>query len=273
MVEALFQNVLGYPRLPVRVHHYIKHLDLDTEIGQLTATVEKLTEQYGKELALYYIRRTPEILCYDYDTLAARAEQVRSMLDLRPAELLMILRKNPHLLCLEPQVARSRYNQLHKVTPLNHDSVKKMVRKYPLALNFDTQNVEDIVDRLRQLCNTRVLWQENFDTISFSLLAFFLRDWKDKLARLEFLIVTGEGTSFTLTQVFKPSDNLFCKRYRDFRPWLKARRAKQAQQRQQMQQAGQHVPQQKAQSWPKQQQQSKRRSGSRDGQQASSTAA
>lgn len=62
--------------------------------------------------------------------------------------------------------------------PLNHESVKRMVRKYPLILNFQTSSLEDTMDSLRQLSYTRVQWQEDFDAMSPSLLAYFFRDAK-----------------------------------------------------------------------------------------------
>lgn len=47
-----------------------------------------------------------------------RAENVRSMLDLKPIELYAVLRKNPAIFLLDPAVVRARYNGIHKVRRL-----------------------------------------------------------------------------------------------------------------------------------------------------------
>ncbi len=50
--EALFQNVLGYPRLPPRVHLFLSGLGKGAGISieALTTTVEGLNERWGKQL-------------------------------------------------------------------------------------------------------------------------------------------------------------------------------------------------------------------------------
>jgi len=46
---------------------------------------------------------------------ADRAENVRSMLDLKPIELYAVLRKNPGIFLMEASETRARYNAIHKV--------------------------------------------------------------------------------------------------------------------------------------------------------------
>ncbi len=108
-------------------------------------------------------------------TQLARADHVRVMLDLKGPDVLQVLRKNPHLLCMEAQVARARYNALHKVLHLSHESIKSLVHKFPLVLNYQTATVEEIVDSLRQVCSMRLHWQEDFENVTPSTLAFFIR--------------------------------------------------------------------------------------------------
>jgi hypothetical protein len=108
---------------------------------------------------------------------------VRSMLDLRRQDLFRILCKNPNLFCLEAQLVRTRYNALHRVLPLNHEQVKRLVHKFPLALNYQTTSIESAIDALRQVTYTRQQWQVDFERITPSLVAFYLRDTKDILSR------------------------------------------------------------------------------------------
>mmetsp|Transcript_19189 Transcript_19189/g.48792 ORF Transcript_19189/g.48792 Transcript_19189/m.48792 type:complete len:377 (-) Transcript_19189:8-1138(-) len=241
-VEALFQNVLGYPRLPSRVHQFMPRIS--TDISTITRTVENLSKRYGQELVLYYLRRSPNMLSCDYETLVARAEHVRSMLDLRPTEVLAVLRKNPNLFIMESSVVRTRFTSLHKVMPLNHDNVRKLVVKFPLILNYQTTSIEHLMDSLRQLSYTRVQWQQDFDAMSPSLIAFYLRDARDLLLRLEYLVATGENPHIDIKTVFKVSNNLFAKKHRNFRPWLHMR--EQRRQQQLLRQQGQQAQQEQA---------------------------
>eukprot|EP00967_Tisochrysis_lutea_P139620 scaffold253916_cov19-Tisochrysis_lutea.AAC.1 len=48
-----------------------------------------------------------------------RAENVRSMLDLKPIELFAVLRKNPGIFLLDSAETRARYNAIHKVGVLH----------------------------------------------------------------------------------------------------------------------------------------------------------
>lgn len=152
------------------------------------------------------------------------------MLDLRPSELLMVLRKNPNLFILEPAAVRTRYAALHKVLPLNHDSVRRMVHKFPLILNYQTASVESLLDALRQLSFTRVQWQQDFDLLTPSLLAYYFRDSRDILARMEYLIATGESAHIDIKSVCKMSTNLFSRKHRSYRAWRHMREQRRQQQ-------------------------------------------
>lgn len=229
-IEALFQNVLGYPRLPPRVHRFLETHSVSVE--QVTATVEALNARYGKELVLYMIRRAPFLIEHTIEEMAENAETIRSMLDLKGCEMFMIVRKNPSVLVLDQNLLRSRFNNLHRITPLGHEDVKAMVRKCPLILNSDTELITRAVDKLRQLSYTRAMWQDNFEVISPSLLAFFLKDKTDLLLRVEYLALTGDSATWSLYNVFKVSNNTFCKKHRGFREWVSKRMAR----RQQLQQ-------------------------------------
>jgi len=217
---------------------------ISTDISTITRTVENLSKRYGQELVLYYLRRSPNMLSCDYETLVARAEHVRSMLDLRPTEVLAVLRKNPNLFIMESSVVRTRFTSLHKVMPLNHDNVRKLVVKFPLILNYQTTSIEHLMDSLRQLSYTRVQWQQDFDAMSPSLIAFYLRDARDLLLRLEYLVATGENPHIDIKTVFKVSNNLFAKKHRNFRPWLHMR--EQRRQQQLLRQQGQQAQQEQA---------------------------
>jgi hypothetical protein len=105
------------------------------------------------------------------------------MLDLRRHDLFRILCKNPNLFCLEAQLVRTRYIALHKALPLNHEQVKRLVHKCPLALNYQTSSIESAIDALRQVTYTRNQWQFDFERLTPSLVAFYLRDTRDILAR------------------------------------------------------------------------------------------
>eukprot|EP00878_Enallax_costatus_P043991 GHUV01052124.1.p1 GENE.GHUV01052124.1~~GHUV01052124.1.p1 ORF type:complete len:140 (-),score=21.67 GHUV01052124.1:164-583(-) len=70
--------------------------------------------------------------------------------------------------------------------------VRQLVHKYPKVLSTPPQRVQAAVERLRQLSYTREEWARDFETISPSFLAFFLRDSTDVIIRLEYLASTGE---------------------------------------------------------------------------------
>ena len=196
-IEAIFQNVLGYPRLPPRIHSFLCQggRGEGVTVESSLETVEGLSERYGKELVLYLLKRCPLILLERFEDLSERADITRSMLDLKPHDMYMILRKNPLLLVMEPTEARARFNRLHRITPLSHESVTTMVRKFPLALNFTSESIEAKVERLRNLAYTRTTWQQHFDNIPPSLLAFYLRDSKDLLDRVSQLVIASSIAS------------------------------------------------------------------------------
>lgn len=108
--------------------------------------------------------------------------------------------------------------------PLTHEGVRTLARKFPLILNFQTKTIEELVDVLRQLSYTRIHWQEDFDTLTPGLLAYFFRDSNDILRRLEFLVTSGTGPFVRLRDVFKMTDNLFNRKYRGFAGWKEERR-------------------------------------------------
>eukprot|EP00798_Chlamydomonas_sp_ICE-L_P031743 gene31743-6944_t len=257
----------------------------ERDVDAITVTVEMLNDRFGKELVLYLICRVPKLIFLEFDimmsapkliflefdVMMSRAEATRSMLDLRPMDMLMILRKNPYLMCLDTALVRSRYDALSRVMPLSRDSVRTLTRKCPLILNrrnpyrmcldtalvrsrYDalsrvmplsrdsmrtltrkcplilnrrTELIGDVMESLRQISYTRVIWQENFDLMTPSLMAFFMRDFAVLLMRLEFLLVTGRSPNTTLKDVFKPSTNLFANVHRGYRPWLAERRERQ----------------------------------------------
>jgi hypothetical protein len=65
------------------------------------------------------------------------------------------------------------------------------ILKFPLVFAMHPDRVRGSVERLRALCNTRDEWARDLHEISPSLLAYFLRDAKDLLMRLEYLAATG----------------------------------------------------------------------------------
>lgn len=236
-VEALFQNVLGYPRLPERIHMFVqRHQELGVE--HITAVVEALDARFGKELVLYLLMREPHILRFHMEQMSNNVEAVRLLLDLKGCDMFMMLRKNPALLIMDPSVVRSRYDQLLRITPLSREDVKAMVRKMPLLLSRSSEVVAQMTERLRHLAYTRAMWQRDFEVITPSLLAFFYRDANDLLLRMEYLVLTGDSASWNLYKVFKPSNNLFQKKHRGYREWVIKRKARR---QQQMQMRAQHM--------------------------------
>jgi hypothetical protein len=105
------------------------------------------------------------------------------MLDVRRPDLFRVLTKNPNIFCIEAELARTRYNALHRVLPLSHEQVNRLVTKYPIILNYETHSVETTIDSLRQASYTRTHWQDEFDNITPSFVAFYFKDSKDLLTR------------------------------------------------------------------------------------------
>lgn len=98
--------------------------------------------------------------------------------------------------------------------------MRQLVLKFPLVLNWHPEGLRAIIDALRQLAYTRDLWQQDFETITPSLLAFYIRDHCDQLRRLEFLVASGESPDWRLRDVFKPSNHLFARKHRSFGKWV-----------------------------------------------------
>jgi hypothetical protein len=261
-IEALVQNVLGYPRIPARLHR--KLCDIEQDLDTITDTVEKLADFFGGEMVTYFLKRQPYILNLPFSKIKEHYDAIMSMIGLKPAQMLTLLLKNPTLLVLETSLLKSRYEALPRLVSLSADQAHTMVVKYPMVLNLTSERLRFILDQLRQLAYTRCtagararagspcrapgpgpgparalpraagsgrrrlaprmhapmhacapaalrtasspaappapppppppcrdVWQEDFERISPSLMAFFLRDHKDLLLRLEYLVITG----------------------------------------------------------------------------------
>lgn len=104
--------------------------------------------------------------------------------------------------------------------------MRALVVKFPIILNYDTDNLKSYVNTLRQMAQSRELWRENFDTITPSLLAFFIRDHSDLTMRLAFLLASGQGASWTLRDVFKVSNNHFERKHPAYYRWYVARKTR-----------------------------------------------
>ncbi|GFH12174.1 uncharacterized protein HaLaN_07811, partial [Haematococcus lacustris] len=183
------------------------------DVHTMTATVEGLTHQYGPEMVLYLLRKQPNILQYDLNALVRNAEYVGAMLKLRRPDLFRVLTKNANLLCMEPQLVQMRYAGLHKVLGVDAELVRALVIKFPPILNCDTEVVGRRMDVLHQLASSRTQWQEDVEVISHNLLVFWLKDYIDLRARLEFLVAQKLSSSITLRMVFKTSNNTFARKY------------------------------------------------------------
>lgn len=177
-LEALFQNVLRYPRALPRLCRFLRHQPggIAPRLPAITGTVQKLNDLVGREVALYMLRRVPWLVLVPSNELLPRIENVRSMLGVRGPELLMTIRKNPQLLRLDRLLVRQRYDMLHDTTGFTQEQVRALVIKYPLVLNFQEASVARALQALRQLSSTRPMWVHNFEILSPSQLAFFLRD-------------------------------------------------------------------------------------------------
>ncbi|MEW5308908.1 MAG: hypothetical protein WDW38_000828 [Sanguina aurantia] len=192
-------------------------------ISQITLCIETLARQYGRELVLFWVCRTPRILLCNAATTPAHIEAIRLMLDLQGSDMAMLLRKNPYLLVTDIGCLRFRFEALHRSTTLDHEQILFMVKKCPLVFNFEGETLARLVANLRDLSSTRELWHQDFEQITPSLLAFFIRDHTDLLLRLEFLVVTGESPTKHLKEIFKISNNLFLRIHHGYRMWLRMR--------------------------------------------------
>lgn len=94
---------------------------------------------------------------------------------------------------------------------------------FTFQLRQQGETLARLVANLRDLSSTRELWHQDFEQITPSLLAFFIRDHTDLLLRLEFLVVTGESPTKHLKEIFKISNNLFLRIHHGYRMWLRMR--------------------------------------------------
>ncbi len=152
-IEALVQNVLGYPRIPARLHRRL--CDIDTDLDTITDTVEKLADFFGGEMVTYFLKRQPYILTMTWSAIKQNYDSIMSMIGLKPSAMLTLLLKNPTLLVLETAVLKSRYEALPRLLSLSADQAHALVVKYPMALNLTSERLRFILDQLRQLAYTR----------------------------------------------------------------------------------------------------------------------
>jgi hypothetical protein len=152
-IEALVQNVLGYPRIPARLHR--KLCDIEQDLDTITDTVEKLADFFGGEMVTYFLKRQPYILSLPFSKIKEHYDAIMSMIGLKPSQMLTLLLKNPTLLVLETSLLKSRYEALPRLVSLSADQAHTMVVKYPMVLNLTSERLRFILDQLRQLAYTR----------------------------------------------------------------------------------------------------------------------
>jgi len=112
-VEALIQNVLSFPNLPIRIHRVLPSLQAD--MHSMTALVEQMAGHFGKELTLYYIRKQPRLLEIDFQTVLQRCHDVQEVVGVRDVEIPQMLRKCPNLLLLSRQEMQQRYESIPRI--------------------------------------------------------------------------------------------------------------------------------------------------------------
>lgn len=118
-VEALVQNVLSFPNLPVQIYRALPRLQAN--INGMTALVESMASHFGKELTLCYLRAQPKLLELDFAAVLERCEALKKNLNIRDSDLPQLLRKCPHLLTMHPQEVKQNYEHIPRViqfTPL-----------------------------------------------------------------------------------------------------------------------------------------------------------
>lgn len=120
-LEALMQNVLSYPAMPLSVHRRLDRITASVE--GITDLVERMADYWGKELALYFIRKCPLILQHEFRTVMNNCQHVQQLIGLQTSEMALLLRKNPALLILEPVLLHSRYEALPQLTEYNQQQV------------------------------------------------------------------------------------------------------------------------------------------------------
>lgn len=112
-VEALVQNVLSFPNLPMRIYRVLPNIRAD--VNSMTALVEKMASHFGKELTLCYIRTQPRLLELNFDTVLERCESTKQVLNARDTDLPQLLRKCPELLLMDPQEVKQRFDNIPRV--------------------------------------------------------------------------------------------------------------------------------------------------------------
>ncbi|EFJ45428.1 hypothetical protein VOLCADRAFT_105980 [Volvox carteri f. nagariensis] len=229
-LEALFQCVLHYPRVPPKLLRFLRREVPDGPAGRLaavTATVERLTDAVGREVAVYLIRRNSWVVLVPADCVAPRMEALRRLLGLPPGGIPDMLRKNPNLLRMEESTLRGRYDALqdalYDAVGFDEHKLRALILKYPLILNFRHQSVHSALMALRVLCSARPEWTTFYQVLSPSQVAFFIRERVITLLRLEYLLLTGGGNGWTLRDIMKMSNNMFRKACGGFRSWMQER--------------------------------------------------
>jgi hypothetical protein len=71
--------------------------------------------------------------------------------------------------------------------------IATQVRKFPLVLSRRPEAVADALESLRGVCGSRLQWQQDYERLTPSLLAFYLRDVSDILVRYERFKMYGGG--------------------------------------------------------------------------------
>lgn len=224
-VEALLQNVLGYPRLPSKLKDALRSMQRD--VGDITQVVEELSAHLGKEITMHCVRKEPWVLAEDFNVIVSRLEYMQTMLQVSPTEMYTLVRKCPRLLIIDSSKLQSRYNALPGLTKFGPSQIHKMVHKYPPVLAFTTEYLQATLVRLRDLAFTRELWQEDLENITPSLFAFFINDAEDLLLRLEYLATTGQLPALHMRDIFKVSDQGFIRKAGPtYRKWLRSVKSK-----------------------------------------------
>lgn len=229
-VEALIQNVLSYPIMPIHICKYLPRSSAD--LNSMTALVEQMASHFGKELTLVYITKTPRILELNFSTVLERIKAFRELFGVLDSDVPMMLRKYSGLVTLEPQEVRLRLDNLRELTGFNNQQMRAFVLKFPLGISYPPGLVRMWIERFRQLCFTRDEWTRTLQLeMTPSLMAFFLKDAGDQLLRLEYLASTGERPEWQLRTVMKPSDRTFRAKTKNFAMWEQRVKARRAQQR------------------------------------------
>jgi hypothetical protein len=121
-LEALVQNVLAYPYTPHTIQRRIDRLR-PRGIDAVTDTVERMAAHFGDELTLAFLRRNPFLLELPFDTIEARARELRSALGVGEAEVPLLIHKNPALLSIEPAELRARLEALPRIMRFSQQQV------------------------------------------------------------------------------------------------------------------------------------------------------